>query len=95
MITDDDLDHIMKLATQDPDLDRENRPRTTEREHNEGLSAGAEASNLEHIDQLDREFTHTDEVRRQGKATIARLFDHGAPGTYVTRSRTLVERTRR
>lgn len=43
---------------------------------------------------LDRLFTDIDEARRVDRELIAKNFDAGSPGKYVTRSKTLLENVR-
>jgi len=69
---------------------------TTEREtKSEALNTAAEKINVEdNHDLLARVFTNLSPASDADKRLIEENFAHGKPGSYVTRSKTLVELTR-
>lgn len=74
----------------------EDKPKTTERRPDtETLSTSAEeGNNQDNLDMLARSFNQFSESRRNAQEVVKDNLDHGKPGTYVTRSKTLLEKVR-
>lgn len=72
------------------------QPGTTERRPDmESLSTSAEAgNNQDNLDMLARSFNQFAESRHNAQETVSRNLDHGKPGEYVTRSKTLLEKVK-
>lgn len=61
----------------------------------ESLSTSAEeGNNQDNLDLLARSFNQFAEARHNAQEVIKENLDHGKPGTYVTRSKTLLEKVR-
>jgi hypothetical protein len=74
----------------------EDQPGTTARRHDtEVLSTSAEQINNEdNLDLLARSFNQFTEAKRTAQAIVSQNLDNGKPGSYVTRSKTLLEKVR-
>jgi hypothetical protein len=72
----------------------EDQPGTSGRRHDaETLSTSAEEINKEdNLDLLARSFNQFTEARRNAQSVVSQNLDHGKPGSYVTRSKTLLEK---
>lgn len=96
-ITDAFLDDLMKLASSDPERENdaatESPSRARSRDAHTALSPAGEEGNMEHRRALDGYLASTGDVTRYHRDLFAGLFAHGKSGDYVTRSRSLTEKT--
>ena len=68
---------------------------TNGRSENEAFTSAVEKANVaRNLDILEELFTNSGEAGRVDRATVKDLFEHGKPGQFVTRSRTLTEQVR-
>lgn len=72
------------------------KPGTTERRADtETLSSSAETgNNQDNLDMLARSFNQFAESRSNAQEVVSKNLDHGTPGSYVTRSKTLLEKVK-
>ncbi len=68
---------------------------TSRRDDIESLSSSAEKINNEdNLDMLARSFNQFAEAKRNAQEVVSENLDHGKPGEYVTRSKTLLDKVK-
>lgn len=72
------------------------QPGTTGRRPDiETVSSSAEQiNNQDNLDMLARSFNNFSAARQNAQETVSRNLEHGQPGTYVTRSKTLLDKVK-